>query len=351
MEANERAAPWRALADAFEAGAYAFEAAPPHTVSSMALLQPGRVCAISMTLTALAVAAPVHEHHCQHDRVQRSAAGPIIAPQRHATRRRRVQAASPPPPLRIVFRGEPLVGDEFTCYEVGQTVRVGTPEVPGNVCAGEVQDNCYLTCTADHILNPTREQQLRQRLLQAVAAWFGAALKPLQPVEGPLVVLEGACGFGGAIAIPESFRSEGSTDTDVLIFVTSRPILGSALAFAGHCQEDAGSAEPYVPRRPIMGHINIDPTSLGDPSLWLTDSTHAQTVDSILKVSSPRTSRERLDAHYLYSRASIPCPCSTPQVLIHETMHVLGFTYEKIVQFPCPESPSFNRFQSGTAEP
>jgi len=105
------------------------------------------------------------------------------------------------------------------------------------------------------------------------------------------------------------------------MFVTSRPILGTALAFAGHCQEDTGSETPYLPRRPVMGHINVDPASLGDPTEWYADAVHAQTVDSILKV------------------------------LIHEAMHVLGFTYEKILEFPCPDSPSFNRFEPGSAAP
>ena len=34
------------------------------------------------------------------------------------------------------------------------------------------------------------------------------------------------------------------------------------LAFAGHCQEDEGSGTPYVPRRPLVGHVNIDPSSI-----------------------------------------------------------------------------------------
>lgn len=70
-----------------------------------------------------------------------------------------------------------------------------------------------------------------------------------------------------------------------------------------------------------MGHVNVDPQSLGDPDRWIHDSKHAQTVDKLLKV------------------------------LIHEVMHVLGFTYEKIRWFPCPERPSFNRFGSDNLHP
>ena len=31
------------------------------------------------------------------------------------------------------------------------------------------------------------------------------------------------------------------------------------------------------------------------------------------------------------------------KLLIHEVMHVLGFTLDKMMQFPCPDDPSFNR--------
>ena len=39
------------------------------------------------------------------------------------------------------------------------------------------------------------------------------------------------------------------------------------------------------------------------------------------------------------------------QVLLHETMHVLGFTREKLAQFPCPSAPSFNRETATRASP
>ena len=39
------------------------------------------------------------------------------------------------------------------------------------------------------------------------------------------------------------------------------------------------------------------------------------------------------------------------QVLLHETMHVLGFTREKLAQFPCLSAPSFNRETATRASP
>ncbi|KAL1500700.1 hypothetical protein AB1Y20_013347 [Prymnesium parvum] len=267
------------------------------------------------SLPLLSLASPDRTHHCMHDSL-RAAAPPLVAPQPPRPLHGRLAQAASAAPLRVVFNTETLEGDAYSCYAAGQTVRVGSPPEGGPSCSAAVQDDCFLRCTAEHLLHATREEQLRTRLLPAVAAWFGGALRILKPLGAPLRLREGACGFGGAIEIPPHLLEDGSPETDVLIFVTARPILGSALAFAGHCQEDEGSSAPYVPRRPLMGHINIDPASLGEPSAWHVDATHAQTVDSLLKV------------------------------LIHETMHVLGFTYSKLVQFPCPHSPAYDRHRA-----
>jgi hypothetical protein len=36
-------------------------------------------------------------------------------------------------------------------------------------------------------------------------------------------------------------------------------------------------------------------------------------------------------------------------IRVSSRLQVLGFTYEKILEFPCPDSPSFNRFEPGSA--
>ena len=72
------------------------------------------------------------------------------------------------------------------------------------------------------------------------------------------------CGFSGRVEVPARLLEQGSPNTDVLILVTARPTAGSAIAFAGHCQEDSGSMSGghYVPRRPTVGHLNINPASI-----------------------------------------------------------------------------------------
>ena len=64
------------------------------------------------------------------------------------------------------------------------------------------------------------------------------------------------------VNVPRELIDDGAPDADVLMFVTVRPIPSATLAFAGHCQEDEGGRAPYTPRRPTVGHVNIDPGSL-----------------------------------------------------------------------------------------
>lgn len=87
-----------------------------------------------------------------------------------------------------------------------------------------------------------------------------------------------------------------------------------------------------------MGHINVAPTSLGNPAEWEAE----QTVDSILKVLI----HEAMHVRFLHARR-LACVALSRNCLL--AGQVLGFTYEKIQQFPCPDKPSFDRFEPGSA--
>ena len=143
---------------------------------------------------------------------------------------------------------------------------------------------------------------------------MAAALHSRAPVDGALEVSdEQECGFGGSVQIPQRLLDNGSPATDVLILVTARPTAGSALAFAGHCQEDGGFSDgQYVPRRPTVGHMNVDPSAIR-LGAGVVDTPDA--VEALL------------------------------MVLLHEAFHVLGFAHDKLVQLPCPNAPSFDRFE------
>ena len=190
------------------------------------------------------------------------------------------------------------------------------------MCGPTRDTHCWHVCSLADIPSPTKLQLITTVLLPAVASWMAAALRIRQPVQGALLVKDAKCGFGGDVHIPAKVLSGGSADTDVLIFVTVRPIASSTLAYAGQCQEDAGSRAPYAPRRPTVGHINIDPAELDETMLDASSGTLDEAmVDAALKL------------------------------LVHEVMHVLGFTYEKIKEFPCPTRPGHNRHQDGDWDP
>ena len=267
------------------------------------------LAAAALAAATTAIAVPPHHHHhhhCIHDTLRKRT---VVSPQRPS--RRRLDTAALPG-LRVVLNTETMVDDSRACTETmvvaGRSVALGDPPSSSTTCGAGQSSDCWLVCSTSDVLTAARRAILNDVLLPAISAWFAAALRIRRPVQGPLVVKDEVCGFGGEVAIPAAVLQSGSAATDVLIFVTTRPIASGTLAFAGHCQEDEGSGTPYVPRRPVVGHVNISPASI--PS-----EIDEARVDAALKL------------------------------LVHEVMHVLGFTHGKILEFPCPTRPGFNRHQ------
>ncbi len=267
---------------------------------------------------------PAAEHTCIHHTLQHA---PAVVPQRRtpsATRGRRA-SASDAPALRLVFANETLVGDVRACSRAGQAVSVGKPAQPTDTCSDSVglTTDCVFVCEEANVLTESKRAFLSDRVLPVVASWFGAALRIRRPVLGPLVVGDASCDLGsGAVNMPARLVTAGSASTDVLIVVTARPIAGATIAFAGHCQQDEGTASPYAPKRPTVGHVNIDPASLeGVDERGSGGGLHEGAVDAVLKV------------------------------LVHEVFHALGFTHSKLREFPCPDAPGFDRHNVSGHEP
>lgn len=260
-------------------------------------------------------------HSCMHHTLPAHTA--VVVPQRRAPRRRSLADAELPG-LRIVFDTSTLDDDDpRTCYAPGGVVSVGAPARSSDVCApsgaaaaGRSAD-CHFSCLESNVLTAAKRAALSERLLPVVADWFKQALRVRAPVEGPLPVANSPCRFSGDVAMPPAVVGGGAADADVFIVVTARPIPQSTIAYAGHCQESGGSASPYAPHRPTVGQVNIDPDSL--EALVGAGARDEETVDGVLKV------------------------------LVHEVMHVLGMTYEKMAQFACPEAAGYSRFVSESA--
>ena len=174
--------------------------------------------------------------------------------------------------LRVRFENATLVGDSMTCSAAGDKVSLGNNPT-AEPCGGTIEDNCVFTCAEEHVLTAAKKALL-VKLLLALSRWLGSAFRMRFQLSSPLVVDNSGppCGFGGRVAIPSGLAADGAANTDVLILVTARPVAGTALAFAGHCQEDAGKSPSdnwpagevprFIPRRPTVGHMNIDPASI-----------------------------------------------------------------------------------------
>ena len=268
----------------------------------------------------------VHDghHDCLHDSLPR-ALPPLVVAQRtrDASRARRLNQP-PLAALRARFHAT-VSNDPRTCYAAGQRVPIGESSSPSVDCRpGGPSTDCMFTCDAQSVLSATKQAVLSS-VLVAASAWLGAAFEMRAPLENLRVGGEQACGFGGAVNVPRELIDDGAPDADVLMFVTVRPIPSATLAFAGHCQEDEGGRAPYTPRRPTVGHVNIDPGSL-----------YALEAALAAEALAPMPHARHLEA--AAARRLL-------QVVLHETMHVLGFTSDKLAQMPCPDAPGFDRHQ------
>eukprot|EP00026_Physarum_polycephalum_P003914 Phypoly_transcript_03931.p1 GENE.Phypoly_transcript_03931~~Phypoly_transcript_03931.p1 ORF type:complete len:512 (+),score=61.32 Phypoly_transcript_03931:3-1538(+) len=116
------------------------------------------------------------------------------------------------------------------------------------------------TCQAADVVSPTFRGYLDD-LLTAAQKLFQNTLKVV-PVQGSLV-LQGSSspqGLYGGVYLSSNY-TDGTPDTDMVIFVTARPILQDGdtttetLAVARVVQEDQVG-------RPVLGHLNINPAGI-----------------------------------------------------------------------------------------
>jgi hypothetical protein len=127
----------------------------------------------------------------------------------------------------------------YTCYSVGQTVST----VGG-----------YLYCESPNLLTATKSDYIISDLIPAAVAKFQATLKgmyfglfeikkPVKRVSGNLklpVALQNCFPSGIPLDVPSSYHNPGVNGTDVIVFVTARPVgISNVLAFGGDCAIDS----------------------------------------------------------------------------------------------------------------
>eukprot|EP00760_Papus_ankaliazontas_P011682 PhM_4_TR1495/c0_g2_i1/m.2053/K01404/GP63; leishmanolysin len=159
------------------------------------------------------------------------------------------------------------------CTKVDELVKVGEPTTSTALCeANKVTSNCYIKCTAADVPTQAMKDSLNT-VLKDTTAWFSAALRV--PTQTTPLRLTTECHSIAANQIPSELSTAGISNTDFVLMLTLRPNthIPGVLAYAAFCTYDSTS------RRPTIGYLNIDPSTIltnGDlPLVIKHELTHA----------------------------------------------------------------------------
>ena len=149
-------------------------------------------------------------------------------------------------PLRIHFDVSRLEDDPgFSCFSWG----------------GEFEDETgkKTQCGWNDVITESKRRLLTETLLPGVGRFFSELLS-VRHVHGPLRIRSSTCGFDNGVIVPQWMRDHGVPDTDLVVFLTMRPINSyETVAFAGHCEQDQTG-------RPTASQFNWAPSQLTETS-------------------------------------------------------------------------------------
>ncbi len=158
-------------------------------------------------------------------------------------------------PLRITFDTRYLQQDgSYICKFIGQMYQVGTPSSSSVRCEGSIQNNCYGTCTNDLIVSDNFIQLLNNTILPNLVSEFS---KLLQVIRDPSdkIQFSSSATLCNDVSIPLDHKLYGINQTDVVIYISARPILSGAAAYAAPC----ALGNSFTRGRPVAGNLNINP--------------------------------------------------------------------------------------------
>ena len=137
-------------------------------------------------------------------------------------------------------------------------------------------------CTENDVLTPAKRALLVNDLLPDTLMWLQETLS-VRPVQGPLVLsnplLESQCYRENRRdafmccedQMPPSHITDGVENTDIVLYITARPMRSSLAAWALTCQQDQYD-------RPLAGQLNFIPaflsTSTADRRLQFIKALH-----------------------------------------------------------------------------
>ncbi|GET86466.1 GP63, leishmanolysin [Leishmania tarentolae] len=137
--------------------------------------------------------------------------------------------------LRITVSTEDLTDPAYHCARVGQNI--------------STHDGGLATCTADDILTDEKRDILVNYTLRQALQLHTDRLK-VQQVQGKWKVTGMVGEICGSFKVPEAHITEGLSNSDFVIYVTSVPSRPGVVAWAGTCQV-------FSDGHPAVGVINI----------------------------------------------------------------------------------------------
>ena len=152
----------------------------------------------------------MHTHDCIHEHLPRLASQRTpqryVAPEKAAA----AEGGGTAQALRIHVSAESLSSDPGrACFAEGESYS-----------AFEGGDE-YTCASADVITAAKRAMLLEQLMPQATSAL--SRLLRVRRLDGPLVLGNARCGYGGGVPVPEAHRTVG-VDADFVVYLTARPI-------------------------------------------------------------------------------------------------------------------------------
>ncbi|KAK5577533.1 hypothetical protein RB653_002476 [Dictyostelium firmibasis] len=148
--------------------------------------------------------------------------------------------------------------DQYACYKVGDVVPIGSTSAT-NACKtdGSIYP-CLKTCVAEDLQSTAYQKFLITSIVETMVEIFETRLKVINPQNSFKFNYNsngGYCNYG--VPIPGSFYTTGISNTDMYVYVTSRPYSSpDTIAYAAPCNYATGS----ILGRPTGAIINFCPS-------------------------------------------------------------------------------------------
>ncbi|KAM9953941.1 hypothetical protein ACTFIR_009048 [Dictyostelium discoideum] len=221
-------------------------------------------------------------------------------------------------PIRFQFDTSYITGtkDKYACHNVGDVISVGFSSGATKPCEPDGSSEvCLYTCTEADIQTTQLQNFYKNNIIETIKEVFQSRLLVRNPQNSFTfnpAATDGTCDYG--VPIPDSYYTEGIENTDIYVWVTSRPTSSNnTIAYAFACDYETTN---NILGRPRGASINFNPIYF-----------------------SPFIGAENSISFNEYVRVGI-----------HEMTHALGFSSSFFDSFVKPNTADVIRDGTGAAE-